>query len=606
MGDDLISRFSSYLESLDTEDSIFHIGPAPSSLTPRQKQAKALYEKLQANRKNALKSSGYQNEEGDEHLLVNDGNLRAQLVEWLEQAKLSFPETPSDSLVRWNSVICTACYANNIGGCLSSEAEALAYLEHFESLILPDDLVMGANAREYASVLRWLQDLYDRVFSNDLQRYASYASADAIQKDRAQIEKLLERRAVAAVVNLLRMRPPRKYLGLLLRFLPRLIALTLHQSVALEDVAELFEFLVESFPVVRPWNVLSFDEPRYTVPYLRVLFGRHPSFRRDPKLALVWFTSVFSLASRDATLDVELKTAIKQRCSEYAVPFDVVRSLCQEKRYVPGLLLIYQTEASESVEGHAKLRRDSLQLLIHYGSIAELREYLLDHGANCSDEDWESIFTYFLATPSSQLSNGAIVDLLVKVRGPQTSLRLLGQQRQPWLTVVGMLPPSFYLHAIQCAAAEREQEQLVYKTLEQTNNSLWESQKLTSKSAQFRELQGTSAAGLLGGKSFVRWNEAGRKYRPAFDHGQPLPRFLGETTSHWGVAANIFGESCEICSLPLEEMGISLSLAVFPCGHAFHQVCVPESACRICHSASLTSLRRLVLPRALTACQEKL
>jgi hypothetical protein len=71
----------------------------------------------------------------------------------------------------------------------------------------------------------------------------------------------------------------------------------------------------------------------------------------------------------------------------------------------------------------------------------------------------------------------------------------------------------------------------------------------------------------------------------------PMPAFL-EEPGHWGVRLRLTGAAsgapvcCPRCQLPLvaPSQG-STPLAVFPCGHAYHEACIPERACLACLAA---------------------
>ena len=71
----------------------------------------------------------------------------------------------------------------------------------------------------------------------------------------------------------------------------------------------------------------------------------------------------------------------------------------------------------------------------------------------------------------------------------------------------------------------------------------------------------------------------------------PMPAFL-EEPGHWGVRLRLTGAAsgapvcCLRCQLPLvaPSQG-STPLAAFPCGHAYHEACIPERACLACLAA---------------------
>ena len=71
----------------------------------------------------------------------------------------------------------------------------------------------------------------------------------------------------------------------------------------------------------------------------------------------------------------------------------------------------------------------------------------------------------------------------------------------------------------------------------------------------------------------------------------PMAAFL-EEPGHWGVRLRLTGAAsgapvcCTRCQLPLVAPTQGANpLAVFPCGHAYHEACIPERACLACLAA---------------------
>ena len=65
-----------------------------------------------------------------------------------------------------------------------------------------------------------------------------------------------------------------------------------------------------------------------------------------------------------------------------------------------------------------------------------------------------------------------------------------------------------------------------------------------------------------------------------------------EEAGHWGVRLRLTGAAsgapvcCTRCQLPLVAPTQGANpLAVFPCGHAYHEACIPERACLACLAA---------------------
>lgn len=77
--------------------------------------------------------------------------------------------------------------------------------------------------------------------------------------------------------------------------------------------------------------------------------------------------------------------------------------------------------------------------------------------------------------------------------------------------------------------------------------------------------------------------------------GASLPLLdFEDSAHHWGVSVNFSTTFCPCCTLPLSESvargGSSQGVQVLPCGHAFHQACLPEQACVLCFSQQFTSV----------------
>jgi len=76
--------------------------------------------------------------------------------------------------------------------------------------------------------------------------------------------------------------------------------------------------------------------------------------------------------------------------------------------------------------------------------------------------------------------------------------------------------------------------------------------------------------------------------------GTPIEPFL-EERGHWGVRVRLRGaatgaaRSCRRCCQPLLSQP-SCQLLAFPCGHAFHALCLPEQACVTCMAAEFPRL----------------
>jgi len=125
--------------------------------------------------------------------------------------------------------------------------------------------------------------------------------------------------------------------------------------------------------------------------------------------------------------------------------------------------------------------------------------------------------------------------------------------------------------------------------LQALDSYLW-STRATNSGPQFAALKDMELAKkptklpfieTIGDSLNVMGNDEDKEKRVlAFDYSTPLPRFF-EHRGHWGVQASIYTGNCRSCMLPLTE-NLGLNVFVFPCGHAYHQSCIPEQACRIC------------------------
>jgi len=247
------------------------------------------------------------------------------------------------------------------------------------------------------------------------------------------------------------------------------------------------------------------------------------------------------------------------RPQEFAYDSEDVCALCQERGFIAGLLYFY-TEQQDY--------QRAIHILLHSDDQASLDELAM----NFAREDWKFLLVQWNRVDHSNLKRTItkehVVTLVLRFLGSEESVDLL-QQCSEFAT---NLPTQVYTELLKIGKLSVQQEMILPKLLELLNSHLW-SQRSKHIAPQ---LQYCLEKELTVGS--VRFSDV--------DNSQPLPRYYEESQNHWGTPARIVLGTCPCCTLPLKER--SAALVVFPCGHTYHQPCIPEMACRECfHMPSL-------------------
>ena len=139
-----------------------------------------------------------------------------------------------------------------------------------------------------------------------------------------------------------------------------------------------------------------------------------------------------------------------------------------------------------------------------------------------------------------------------------------------------LFPLDVYLSLVKAAELENKQEAVVSKLIEVASGKIWSDQR-SSLHPQFQIIKNADITGT----------EASPLSPDGFN---PSPYVMEECDTVWGRSINISTKECPVCTLPLCLKTMAASLIVFQCGHSFHKVCLPETACLVCFHDNFKSL----------------
>ena len=162
------------------------------------------------------------------------------------------------------------------------------------------------------------------------------------------------------------------------------------------------------------------------------------------------------------------------------------------------------------------------------------------------------------------------------------------------------LPLSFYERFLQCSSTEHRRDSLVHSMLESVDSYLWV-RRGNVTAPQFRHLRELE---------MVRGKEHLAKQPFVFEKGVDgststlldlrfetlgaMPRSYEEVEPQWGAVLSAVQPACGVCGVPVHDsVGAPTTTVLFACGHAFHQLCVPDDACVSCLDGGLKSLADL-------------
>jgi len=205
---------------------------------------------------------------------------------------------------------------------------------------------------------------------------------------------------------------------------------------------------------------------------------------------------------------------------------------------------------------------------------------------NLTVTHWNQLITSFLNnTQRSKISKEHIIKLMLSHIGPIKTLGLLIKTPE----FCENLPLEIYNDFITHTQIQVQQETLIHNILETVATYLY-SPKSSYIPAQIRAVKELESKRIQELKllPFIT-TDSKEQLDIGFDYNTHLPRFFEEPTGHWGVQIEA-NRACECCGLPLLEGVMTGSLLVFPCGHAFHQFCIPERACVLCLERNMKTL----------------
>ena len=271
--------------------------------------------------------------------------------------------------------------------------------------------------------------------------------------------------------------------------------------------------------------------------------------------------------------------------------------LCREAGYWLGVLaLLVQSDK----------RFEAIQLLVHLDD-----DRLLSHQqwpvCPDGDKEWRQLIDVFSsleprASFPHSLSWPVIISRMVLQCGSSVAMSVL--QSLPHDKGEAFNPCHLSI-VLSASRLEVQQQALGQAALEKVDMHLWSTQscalapglqhEATTELTQLLALRGSDVD--FDDKSGLTASSTVSPARPSHPglgsllHLKEPVRWLESASSHWGVTAPLASDDCSCCGLPLRDtMQESVkSIAVFPCGHAFHRYCIPEDVCLLCYGSGASS-----------------
>eukprot|EP00004_Rigifila_ramosa_P019901 TRINITY_DN5125_c0_g1_i1.p1 TRINITY_DN5125_c0_g1~~TRINITY_DN5125_c0_g1_i1.p1 ORF type:complete len:1427 (+),score=302.28 TRINITY_DN5125_c0_g1_i1:465-4283(+) len=473
---------------------------------------------------------------------------------------------------------------------LQAEDEAFKFLEEWHGVVDLRLALVDASWRNYSRCVPLIFSIEEL-----LNLYADL---------RTNISKLLNQGNCTAALELLQRRGN---ISLALRFLPALFELVPQPAFAL---------CVSKYPLISRSNVrtaLLPSNPDLYREYLNHLLRTHEACRQDEETVSDFLEQHLALKPQNLDLTTvghsladfrpqvqayslnwqasESLIHILENPSVFAVSPRRLMRIVVGAAFYPGVVLLLQ-RAVNVHRTHRKSRCSSAvwKRLVDIAVCACDKQTLDGLLRGSSDaKEWLFALSQLLGVGTREQDAAAhqevfsaVVHAMVVEVGAKAAVEAVR-------TLPGLASSVVCQQILISAAADSDQAATCHAILEAVDSYLWKS-KGVMESAPFRYLHDAEQRGVADKLPFVAVLNG--QTQLGFEVCRPPLHYLDDIATHWGVDVEIARGVCVCCTLPVSEC-VGSSIVVFPCGHAFHQACVPEQSCISCLGRNLTSFLSL-------------
>ncbi|ETV93210.1 hypothetical protein H310_12808 [Aphanomyces invadans] len=353
---------------------------------------------------------------------------------------------------------------------------------------------------------------------------------------------------------------------------------------------------IDMYPQVSPWNVqwavfgasVGFDKANSTyLRYLTTLLQTHPRAATD-NCALVtqWLHMHFAQGQDEAILVQFLRQQ-----AVYNLPQDVVSTLCLEHgRWKCLLQLVLNSLAHPSTRaaGVLELRQMVYSMLQSEGHLSSLHSIFRDMmGLDAPETLVSCILEEVDAYMQDAATDGAsdnkiyigILHALFDACGPHVGLRLL--EKCP--TLLAVAPLELYQALVEMQALQNEHSELVTHMLEEIDTYIWSCSR--SHHMGFAPQVEAMFRIECGYYNHLKQVDAPAAHVATKWSTSETAQFFESRRNDWGGEIQLQDWHCVHCDLPVVYFGAderNLDAVLLPCGHAFHDVCLPDRTCSLC------------------------
>lgn len=310
----------------------------------------------------------------------------------------------------------------------------------------------------------------------------------------------------------------------------------------------------------------------------------------------------------------EVSTILKRGIQQFATNIEVLISTSSKYKFYQGLIILF-TATGE--------RKKAIDLFIQSDDLESFKKVMAD---NFRESEWKYLLSLLDSIPDVSSNTNITIEIvmehMINCIDVMSSIQLL--LSHSFFSKRILQSSEVLKQLVQKGKIEEHQREIRNKVLETLNNYLWAKKsptlppqvravlelELLDKDPKKSETNQRTSLETLPflTKTKSRGMGEGNNLDLAFDY-VGVPRFVEDSNLHWGSSVGsdltpIYSHSqantssyvsgtCGYCTLPLEELitDASSSLIIFPCGHAFHQICNLEmDACTICYQSNLVTL----------------